>query len=108
MYRVLVVDHHPLVLSALSDIVAEASGLELAGIASSVPEAIDRALQLNPDIVLMDMDMPGGGGERLAETLSGLIPQARIVPLSALSIPTFSANPLAKTLIAPNMLKELY
>ncbi len=62
MIRVLVVDDHDLVRTGISRMLADISGLQVIGQADSGEDAIRKARELKPDVVLMDVKMPGIGG----------------------------------------------
>lgn len=62
MIRVLVVDDHPVVRDGVSATISAAPGLEVVGQAADGPQAVDMAAALQPDVVVMDLRMPGGGG----------------------------------------------
>lgn len=57
--RVLIVDDHPLVRSGVRTFLKSVSGIEVIGEAANGEEAVARALEFQPDIVLMDLQMPG-------------------------------------------------
>jgi DNA-binding NarL/FixJ family response regulator len=59
---VLIADDHPVFRKGLRALLASMPEVELAGEATTGEEAIRLAEQLQPDIVLMDLNMPGGGG----------------------------------------------
>jgi len=59
---VLVVDDHDLVRTGISRMLADISGLQVIGQADSGEDAIRKARELKPDVVLMDVKMPGIGG----------------------------------------------
>jgi DNA-binding NarL/FixJ family response regulator len=61
--RVLVADDHPIVRSGIVALLESADDLEVVGTASTGLEAVELALQLAPDIVLMDLRMPGIEGD---------------------------------------------
>jgi signal transduction histidine kinase len=67
----------------LVDLVLSDPALEVVGAASDADEAIALAGQHNPDVVLVDVRMPGGGGSRAARMIRELIPNARVIALSA-------------------------
>jgi EAL domain-containing protein (putative c-di-GMP-specific phosphodiesterase class I)/DNA-binding NarL/FixJ family response regulator len=81
--RVLVVDDEPVVRAALAELVEAEETLELVGVASDAQEAIDLALLEHPDVALLDVKMPGGGGPRAAREIRIGSPQTRVVALSA-------------------------
>ncbi|WP_419998935.1 response regulator [Streptomyces boninensis] len=58
----LLVDDHPVVRDGLRGMFAAADGFTVLGEASSGVEAVDLAVRLDPDVVLMDLRMPGGNG----------------------------------------------
>ena len=62
MIRVLVVDDHELVRSGITRMLADNPDIEVIGEASSGEDAIDSVRKDSPDIVLMDIRMPGIGG----------------------------------------------
>jgi DNA-binding NarL/FixJ family response regulator len=57
--------------------------LDLVGAAADAEEAIDLARQHRPDVVLLDVSMPAGGGIRAATGIREVMPDARLVALSA-------------------------
>ncbi len=60
--RVLIADDHPLFRDGLRNLITDAEGIELAGEACDGDEVIAGAQQLRPDVVLMDLRMPGTDG----------------------------------------------
>lgn len=60
--RILLVDDHPVVREGLRGMLDIQPGLEVVGAASSGPEGVALCARLKPDIVLMDLRMPGGDG----------------------------------------------
>ena len=72
MIRVLVADDHPIVRSGIVALLESADDIEVVGTASTGLEAVELALELGPDIVLMDLRMPGiEGDEATARILAG-------------------------------------
>lgn len=67
--RILVVEDNPLNLQLVRDIL-EYRGHQIDS-AASVPEARERLERARPDLVLLDIQLPGGGGERLLEEIRG-------------------------------------
>lgn len=63
MIRVLVADDHPIVRSGIVALLESAGDLEVVGTAGTGLEAVELALRLRPDIVLMDLRMPGIDGD---------------------------------------------
>ena len=80
--RVLVVDDHPLTREALAALL-RSHGFELAGIASDGEEAIAAAAQTQPDLVLLDLLMPGLDGLSALPRLREAAPGCEVVVLTA-------------------------
>jgi DNA-binding NarL/FixJ family response regulator len=59
---IVVVDDHPVVRDGVRSMLAGVTGFEVVGEAASGPEAVERVLATDPDVVVMDLRMPGGGG----------------------------------------------
>ncbi|HEY7146146.1 MAG TPA: response regulator transcription factor [Streptosporangiaceae bacterium] len=82
MVRVLIADDHPVVRAGLTGMLAGADGIEVAGEAGSGPEAVAAARRCAPDVVLMDLRMPGGGGAAAIARLSAELPRIRVLVLT--------------------------
>ena len=80
--RVLVVDDHPLTLEALSSLLTQ-HGFDVAGQANDGAEAIDRAAELRPDLVLLDLTMPGMDGLAALPRIRDEAPACEVVVLTA-------------------------
>jgi DNA-binding NarL/FixJ family response regulator len=81
--RVLVADDHPAVRDALVRVIASSSGAMVAGVACDTQDAIGLAEKIQPDVALLDVRMPGGGGDRAAREIRRLSPETAVVALSA-------------------------
>lgn len=68
MIRVLIADDHMLFRQGLIKLL-ELEGMEVVGEASTGPETLDQARETNPDIVLLDVSMPGRGGLETVQAL---------------------------------------
>jgi DNA-binding NarL/FixJ family response regulator len=79
--RVMLVDDHALVRSAVRQAIVE-DGIELVGEAATAEEAFAAALELRPDVLLLDIDLPGMKGIRMVEELAPRLPDTRIVMLT--------------------------
>ena len=78
--RVVIVDDHALFRAGVR---AELEGLvEVAGEAAGVEEAVQRILSAKPDVVLLDVHMPGGGGVGVIEQVTRIDPDMRFLALS--------------------------
>ena len=79
--RVLIVDDHDLFRSGLRRLL-EDEGIAVAGEASDGDTAIGLCVELAPDVVVMDLNMPGLSGVETARRLATLAPESRIVVLT--------------------------
>jgi DNA-binding NarL/FixJ family response regulator len=79
--RILVVDDHSLFRDGLVSLL-EAAGLEVVGQVGNGEAAVDAALQLRPDVVLMDLNMPGIGGLEALRRLRAAWPTVQVIMLT--------------------------
>ena len=80
--RVLIVDDHALFRRGLEMVLAEETDIELVGEASDGAEAVERAGEALPDVVLMDIRMPKSSGIEACRTMKEVSPSAKIVMLT--------------------------
>src|SRR6476661_1689356 len=80
--RILIVDDHPLTREALSSLLG-AHGLDVIGCASDGAEAIVEADELQPDLILLDLSMPGIDGLTALPRLREAAPSCEVVVLTA-------------------------
>jgi DNA-binding NarL/FixJ family response regulator len=78
--RVFLVDDHLLFLSGVRAELGES--LEVVGEASDVEAAIEMIAERRPDVVLLDVHMPGGGGQAVIHAINPRFPQIRFLALS--------------------------
>ena len=81
--RVMIVDDHSVVRSGLGAFLMVNNDLELVGEASSGEEALEKASELQPDVILMDLKMPGMGGVAAIRALKREEPKIRIIALTS-------------------------
>jgi DNA-binding NarL/FixJ family response regulator len=82
MIRVLVADDHPIVRSGIVSLMTGATDIEVVGEASTGLEAVELAKSLVPDLVLMDLRMPGIDGDEATSRILTENPGIRIVILT--------------------------
>lgn len=80
--RVLLVDNHPLVLDGLRAVLETYDDIDIAGAASNARVALEMALAVNPDVVLMDINMPLLNGIDAIELFKRQLPNVCILMLS--------------------------
>jgi signal transduction histidine kinase len=81
--RVLVAEDEGAVREALVDLLSSDAAIEVVGSAKDTDEAIRMATDFKPDVALVDVKMPGGGGARAAREIRANSPQTHVVALSA-------------------------
>lgn len=81
--RVLIADDELAVREVLATLIATDSGLNVVGTAGDAESAIELAARERPDVALVDVRMPGGGGPRAAREIVRRSPDTRVVALSA-------------------------
>lgn len=81
--RVMIVDDHEIVRRGIAEIVERAQGLTVVAEAGSVSEAVSRAELANPDVVLVDLQLPDGTGIDLMRQLKTLVPGTRCIVLTS-------------------------
>ncbi len=90
--RVIVADDHDLVRLGIVRMLEDVDGIEVVGEANNGEQAINYARQLKPNVVLMDVKMPGIGGLEATRKLQQQAPEVAIVAVSALSDNLFSSK----------------
>src|SRR5690606_2545714 len=80
--RILLADDHAILRAGLQMLIQSHDGYEVVAQASDTQEAIDQAREHRPDVAIVDITMPGGGGVQVAETLCGEIANIKVIALT--------------------------
>lgn len=80
--RVLIVDDHRVVAEALARVLVQDPGIEIAGLASSGPQALTLTRRLHPSLILMDIGLPGMDGVEATWTLRRQHPHIPVLMLT--------------------------
>lgn len=85
--RVLIIDDHPLFRRGVSQLLGLAAGFEIVGEAASGQEGIELAKNLEPDLILLDLNMKGMNGLETLRTMRDLEIDARIILITVSDAP---------------------
>ena len=80
--KVLIADDHAIVRDGIQQLLKKESDLEVIGKAIDGKQALDKAKDLNPDVVLLDIAMPNLNGLEVIDLLREAVPESQIVILS--------------------------
>jgi DNA-binding NarL/FixJ family response regulator len=80
--RILIVDDHGVLRAGLRALLSREAEYEVVGEASTSDEALRAARELSPDIVLMDLSLPGVGGIELTRRLKETLPETKVLILT--------------------------
>ena len=87
MIRVLIADDHPLMRQGLTDLLRTTADISVVAVAEDGDVAVDAALRVRPDVVLMDLVMPRLDGAAATRAILAVEPDIRIVVLTSLAQP---------------------
>jgi len=93
--RVLIADDHRLFAESLRALLCEDERIEVVGIAQSGEEAVQLTVQLLPDVVLMDRNMPGLDGMQATQRIHDLELPSRVLLMTGDQEPDVAAHALA-------------
>jgi len=82
MISVLLVDDHELVRTGIEALLNDAEDITVIGVAESGEKAVDAVVTLSPDVVLMDVNMPGIGGVEACRRILQQDPEVKIIAVS--------------------------
>ena len=80
--RVLVVEDHEILAEGLSRLLDTCADIEVAGVVGTVKDAVAKALELRPDVVLMDYQLPDGDGVAAVTQIKQEVPTTQVVMLT--------------------------
>jgi DNA-binding NarL/FixJ family response regulator len=80
--KILIVDDHGVLRAGLRALLNDESGYEVVGEAATSDEAMRAALALKPDVVLLDLSLPGAGGIAVARQLRDKLPETKVLILT--------------------------
>ncbi|WP_461515948.1 response regulator [Porticoccus sp.] len=89
---VLVVDDHDLIRLGICRMLADVQGITVIGQAASGEEAVDKVRVLSPDIVFMDIRMPGIGGVEATHRILSRYPKTKVIVVSAFNDDVYPAT----------------
>jgi DNA-binding NarL/FixJ family response regulator len=81
--RILLVDDHEVVRVGVRALIERQPGMQVVGEAGTVREAVEQARSLLPDVVLLDVRLPGGDGLEACRQIKGERPETRIIVLTS-------------------------
>ena len=93
--RVLVADDHAVLRSGLRLLINTQADMEVVGEAGTFAETISAVRKTQPEVISLDLEMPGGTGVKLIETLAHDFPQTRILVLTMHHDPAYFRMALA-------------
>jgi DNA-binding NarL/FixJ family response regulator len=112
---VLAADDHPVFRGALRELIGATSGFELVAEACSGEQAVELAGKLTPDLVLLDVHMPGIGGIAAARDIVEALPETVVALVSGHAVEDLPAGAwscgahalLPKDVLAPRVVERL-
>jgi two-component system, NarL family, invasion response regulator UvrY len=92
MIKVLLVDDHELIRTGVRGILDKAPDIEVAAEASNGEEAVELVKKISPDVVLMDVNMPGMGGIEATRRVLRVNPKLKVIALTVLDDDPFPSR----------------
>ena len=93
--RVMLVDDSPILLRSVTDFLEQYDELVVVGTASSGEEALAQAEELRPQVILIDLRMPGMGGLEAIPRLRAMLPGAGIIAMTLHDVDVYREAALA-------------
>jgi len=82
-HRILLVDDHEVVRLGLRALLERNPGFEVVAEAATAREAIERTMTFNPDVVVMDIRLPGGSGIEACQEITTRFPATKVIMLTS-------------------------
>lgn len=89
MLRLFIADDSDAIVESLSDLLMEIRGMEIVGHAHNASQAIERINELNPDVAILDIRMPGGSGIQVLESIKAVKNTILVIMLTAYPYPQY-------------------
>lgn len=93
--RVLIVDDHPMVAEGIQSLLESYDEISVVGTLSNGNDAIEAATRFQPDVILMDLNMPGLSGLNATEMILERVPDTRVLILSMHDSPEYISTALS-------------
>ncbi|MFQ1700697.1 response regulator [Loktanella agnita] len=93
--RVLIVDDHPMIVEGIQAILESYPDIQIVGTLNNGQDAVDQVDALSPDVVLLDLNMPGLSGLNATEMILEKRPETRILILSMHDSPEYISTALS-------------
>ncbi|MGD9690616.1 MAG: response regulator [Phycisphaerales bacterium] len=93
--RVLLVDDHPLLRRGIRILIGTQSDMEVVGEAGDMRQAVELCTRLRPDVVILDLSIPGGSGVAGVERVRAASPDSRVLVLTMHDDPAYVRGALA-------------
>jgi two-component system, NarL family, response regulator DevR len=82
-HRIMLVDDHEVVRLGLKSILEKHHGMEVVAEASTGAEAVEKAVATRPDVVLLDIRLPGQSGIDVCQSITQKLPETRVIMLTS-------------------------
>ncbi len=93
--RILIADDHTVLRAGLRMLIGAQPDMEVVGEAANGDAAVRKALETSPDVVLLDITMPGSGGLKAIELIREECPTSRVLVLTMHDVPAYLRSALA-------------
>jgi DNA-binding NarL/FixJ family response regulator len=80
--RILIADDNQRLRSAVGKLLSQEPGWSVCGEAVDAPQTVEKACELRPDVILLDISMPGASGFDAARSIRRALPQTKILIMS--------------------------